>query len=139
MHAPTRYALRVVLVLGLASNLTSAAFGEVGEVGEKVTPAPAPPPAPRTEPVPYALRLDVDIARLSGGTVLWGGTSVIGGASAPPSWCGTMSTPPCDPNGVNALDRTAIGLYDPKAGLAADVLTAAVPGGFVVLDIVDAG
>jgi membrane-associated phospholipid phosphatase len=140
MRARTLHALGLVSAL-LASNVGPEAFGEVGEIGEKkVTPTePRPmPPAP-TEYSPYTLRLDVDIALLLGGVVLWGGTSFIGGGSAPPSWCGTMSTPPCDPNGVNALDHTAIGLFDPKAKLAADVLAGVVPGAYVVLDVVDAG
>lgn len=95
-------------------------------------------PAPRVD-VPYQLRLDVDLALLIGGTVLWGGTSFIGAGSAPPSWCGTATTPPCDPSGVNALDRTAVGLYDPKAKIAANVLTGVVPGALTVMDVVDAG
>jgi membrane-associated phospholipid phosphatase len=44
-----------------------------------------------------------------------------------------------DPNSVNALDRTAIGLYDTKARLAANVMVGVVPGAFTILDIVDAG
>src|SRR4051812_5397275 len=110
------------------------------ETGQPVTPPPpaAMPPAP-TEYSPYTLRLDVDLSLLILGTTLWGGTSFIGAGSTPPPWCGTMSTAPCDASGVNALDRTAIGLYDPKARTAANVMVGVVPAAFTVLDIVDTG
>ena len=88
--------------------------------------------------VPYQLRLDVDLGLFLGGLVLWGGTSFVAG-SAPPSWCGTASTAPCDASGLNALDRTAVGLWDPKARVAADAITGIVPGALTLFDILDAG
>src|SRR4051812_11290809 len=74
---------------------------------------PSPAPAPRAhgpdEPFahdesPYLLRLDVDIATLIGGGVLWLGTSLIGNTTAP-AFCGSTNAPPCDPAQLNALDR----------------------------------
>jgi membrane-associated phospholipid phosphatase len=100
-------------------------------------PAPAPPASPKQSP--YTLRLDVDLSLLLLGTVLWGGTSFVGGGQAPPPWCGSSSTPACDASRVNALDRLAIGLYDTKARLAANIMVGVVPGAFTILDIVDAG
>src|SRR3954468_23819173 len=96
------------------------------------------PPAP-TGYSPYTLRLDVDLPLLILGTTLWGGTSFIGATAAPPPWCGTMSTAPCDRNGVNALDRLAFDRSDTHARLAANVMVGLVPGAFTILDIVDAG
>ena len=89
--------------------------------------------------VPYQLRLDVDLGLFVSGLVLWGATSFVGAGSAPPSWCGTATTPPCDPSGLNALDRTSVGLFDPKARVAADAITGIVPGALTLLDILDAG
>jgi membrane-associated phospholipid phosphatase len=110
------------------------------ETGQPVTPVPpkAMPPAP-TAYSPYTLRLDVDLPLLLLGTTLWGGTSFIGGASAPPPWCGTAETAPCDANGLNALDHLSVGLFDPKARTAANVMVGVVPGAFTILDIIDAG
>jgi membrane-associated phospholipid phosphatase len=100
---------------------------------------PSLPPSPPRVDRPYQLRLDIDITLLLGGTVLWGGTIFVGAGATPPPWCGTMTTPACDPKGLNALDRTAAGLFNPKASLAADILTGVVPGALIALDIVDAG
>jgi membrane-associated phospholipid phosphatase len=117
--------------------LSSVAYADVGQPVNPVPPRPMPP-AP-SEYTPYTLRLDVDLSLLILGTTLWGGTSFIGGSSAPPPWCGTMSTAPCDASGVNALDHVAIGFYNPNAALAANVLVGVVPGAFTILDVVDAG
>jgi len=116
--------------------LSSVAHAEGGAL--ELAPAKAQPPPP-TEHSPYFLRLDVDLPLLILGTTLWGGTSFIGATSAPPPWCGTMSTAPCDPSGVNALDRSVIGLFDPKARAAANAMVGIVPGAFTILDVVDAG
>jgi membrane-associated phospholipid phosphatase len=116
-----------------------AASTAVAAEPEPVVPPPRPmPPAP-TEYSPYTLRLDVDLALLIGGTVLWGGTSVIGAGQAPPSWCGTSTTPACDAGGVNAFDKIAVGQFDPRAKIAADALAGIVPGALTVMDILDAG
>jgi hypothetical protein len=82
---------------------------------DETLPTPVVDAKPARVAVPYRLRLDVDIGLFLGGLVLWGGTSFVGAGSAPPSWCGTATTPPCDASGLNALDRVAVGLYDPKA------------------------
>ena len=42
---------------------------------------------------PYALRLDLDIATLALGTVLWAGTSFVGPTGG--AFCGTSTTAPC--------------------------------------------
>jgi membrane-associated phospholipid phosphatase len=123
------------LALGILL-LSSVAYADGGVV-EPTTPRPLPP-AP-TEYSPYTLRLDVDLPLLILGTVLWGGTSFIGGTSAPPPWCGTMETAPCDAGGVNALDHLAIGLYSKSSHAAADAMVGIVPGAFTILDVVDAG
>ncbi|HEX6835257.1 MAG TPA: phosphatase PAP2 family protein [Polyangia bacterium] len=124
------------LALGILL-LSSVAHAEGGG-GVELAPARAQPPPP-TEHSPYFLRLDVDLPLLLLGTTLWGGTSFIGGASAPPPWCGTMTTAPCDPSGVNALDRTAIGLFNPTMRTAANVMVGVVPAAFTALDVADAG
>lgn len=116
--------------------MSSVAHAEGGAI--ELAPAKTQPPAP-TEHSPYFLRLDIDLPLLILGTTLWGGTSFIGATAAPPPWCGTMSTAPCDANGVNALDHVAIGLYDPKARSAANAMVGIVPGAFTILDVVDAG
>lgn len=126
---------RACLVLPLVWTL---AAGADGRPQHEVPPPRALPPAP-TAYSPYTLRVDLDVALLLGGVVLWGGTSFLGSGSAPPSWCGTASTPPCDPHGIDALDRTVLGRYDPKAALGANVMAGVVPGALAVLDVVDAG
>lgn len=121
------------------ASILYAAVAHADAPPQPVVPEPARlPPAP-TEYSPYTLRLDVDLSLLVGGTLLWGGTSFVGAGSAPPPWCGTMSTPACDPSGLNALDRTILGRYDPNASLAANVLVGVVPGALVALDVIDAG
>src|SRR5262249_47918943 len=109
---------------------------------ERPPVTPTPPrvmwPAP-SDYTPYTLRLDVDLPLLILGGTLWGATAVVGAGSAQPSWCGTMSTPPCDPTNVNVLDRTAVGLNDDGARVAANAMAGIVPAGFAILDIVDAG
>lgn len=125
--------MRLALAILLLSSVARAEGG-----GVELAPAKAQPPPP-TEPSPYFLRLDVDLPLLILGTTLWGGTSFIGGTSAPPPWCGTSSTAPCDAGGVNALDRSAIGLYDPSMRTAANVIVGVVPAAFTALDVADAG
>lgn len=95
------------------------------------------PPAPQY--TPYTLRLDLDLPLLALGTALWGGSSFIGGAGAPPPWCGSDTTPACDRNGVNALDRLAFDRSDESMRIAANVLVGVVPGAFTLLDILDTG
>src|SRR5438067_10567137 len=70
---------------------------------------------------PYALRLDVDIATLVLGGVLWAGTSFIGNTQAP--FCGGTNTPPCDASGVNAFDKLALNHSSSAARTAADVIS----------------
>ena len=85
---------------------------------------------------PYALRLDVDIATIILGTVLWGGTSFIGNTQSP--FCGGSSTPACNPTNINAFDRLAIGHSSQPARTAADVLSF-VPIAYLGLDMFDVG
>ncbi|HWE26757.1 MAG TPA: phosphatase PAP2 family protein [Polyangia bacterium] len=87
---------------------------------------------------PYALRLDVDIAVLTLGTVLWGGTSLIGTTTTQPPFCGGTSTPACDPSGLNALDRLALGRSSQPARTAADIISF-VPIAYLGLDMFDVG
>jgi membrane-associated phospholipid phosphatase len=126
---------RALLIASLCWSIAARADGKP----QLVVPPPRHlPPAP-TVYSPYTLRLDLDLSLLLGGTVLWGGTSFLGAGSAPPSWCGTASTPPCDAHGLNALDRTVLGRFDTKAALAANVMVGVVPGALTVLDVLDAG
>ncbi len=85
---------------------------------------------------PYTLRLDVDIAVVVLGGAIWGGTNFIGNTALP--YCGTATTPPCDPNQVNAFDRLAIGHISQPARTAANVISF-VPIIYVGLDIFDVG
>jgi membrane-associated phospholipid phosphatase len=94
------------------------------------------PPAFTHDESPYALRLDVDIATLIIGGVLWGGTSFIGNTQAP--FCGGTNTPPCDASGVNAFDKLAIGQSSTAARTAANVISF-VPIAYIALDILDVG
>ncbi len=121
----------------LGQTATTPPLGQTATTDQRAQPPP--PPAPRPSHTPYQLRLDVDISLLVLGAALWGGTSFIGGGEAPPPWCGTMSTPPCDRGSVNALDRLGFDLLDPKAALAANVMAGIVPGAMAILDVVDAG
>lgn len=107
-----------------------------------VTLAPARAAAGDAQPFahdesPYALRLDVDIATLTLGTVLWGGTSLIGATTQPP-FCGGSNTPPCDASQVNAFDRLAIGHSSQPARTAADIISF-VPIAYLALDMIDVG
>jgi len=79
---------------------------------------------------PYALRLDIDASLLARGA--WGGTSFIGGAEVAPPWCGTMTTAPCDPGALDALDRPAVGLASDGARLGANVVAGVLPAAFAV-------
>ena len=96
-------------------------------------------PAPPKERSPYQLRIDVDVSLLLLGGVLWGGSSFIGGGEVAPPWCGSPTTPPCNPATLNALDRAAVGLDDGRARLAANIMAGLVPGAFALLDVADAG
>lgn len=89
------------------------------------------------EESPYQLRLDVDIAAVVLGGVLWGGSSLIGNGQ-PGAYCGTSTTPACNAHTLNALDRLALGRSSPGARIAADVLSV-VPVAYFAIDIVDVG
>jgi membrane-associated phospholipid phosphatase len=143
--------VRIALALLVFSSVASAQTGQPNATPQPAaptTPAPAATPPPPTqmrprkntdEHTPYQLRLDVDIPLVILGTTLWAGTSFIGGASAPPPFCGTMSTPPCDRNSVNAFDALAFDHSSNSARLGANVLVGVIPAAFTVLDVVDAG
>jgi membrane-associated phospholipid phosphatase len=108
-----------------------------------LVPAPGAPPAVSPQPFahdesPYALRLDVDIATLVLGGVLWSGTSLIGSTTTQGAFCGTSTTPPCDRGGVNAFDRLAFDHSSPAARTAADIISF-VPIAYLGLDMFDVG
>lgn len=86
---------------------------------------------------PYQLRLDVDIAVVTLGAVLWGGTSFIGNTTAPP-FCGGTNTPPCDASNLNAFDRLAVGHSSQPARTAADIISF-LPIAYLAIDIGDVG
>ena len=85
---------------------------------------------------PYTLRLDVDIAAAVLGGALWGGTNFIGNTALP--YCGTATTPACDPNQVNAFDRLAIGHTSQSARTAANIISF-IPTVYVGIDMFDVG
>ena len=105
-------------------------------VAAPLRPAAADEPFGHDES-PYALRLDVDIATVILGGVLWGGTSFIGATTQPP-FCGGSTTPACDPSAINAFDRLAIGHSSAAARTAADVISF-VPIAYLALDMIDVG
>jgi membrane-associated phospholipid phosphatase len=85
---------------------------------------------------PYNLRLDVDIAVLVAGGVLWAGTGLIGSVSPP--YCGGSNTPPCNAGALNAFDRLAVGQSSRAARTAADAISF-VPIAYLALDMFDVG
>jgi membrane-associated phospholipid phosphatase len=99
--------------------------------------AEEPAPAFAHDESPYQLRLDVDIAAVVLGGVLWGGTSLIGSTPAP-SYCGTSTTPACNPNKLNAFDRLALGHSSAAARTAADIISY-VPILYLAIDMADVG
>ena len=104
--------------------------------------APAAARADKTEAFthdesPYELRLDIDIAAVVLGGVLWGGTTLIGN-TVPPSYCGTSTTPACNPKNLNAFDRLALGHSSQSARTAANIIEF-VPLLYLAIDIGDVG
>lgn len=85
---------------------------------------------------PYKLRLDVDVAVLVAGGVLWGGTSFVGNTGAPT--CGGSNTPACNAGALNAFDRLAVGQSSQAARTAANVISF-VPVAYLALDMFDVG
>jgi membrane-associated phospholipid phosphatase len=112
----------VALVLLIASSLPAR--------GEE-------PPLQHNES-PYRLRLDIDIAAVVLGASLWLGSSLIGDSGTAGSFCGTSTTAPCNPKGLNAFDRLALGHSSTGARTAADVLTF-VSVAYLAIDIADVG
>jgi membrane-associated phospholipid phosphatase len=119
---------RALVALALAGSLTASPTAYAD--------APTEPPIFAHDESPYALRLDVDIATLILGTVLWGGTSFIGNTQVP--FCGGTNTPPCDRSGVNAFDRLAFDHSSAPARTAADIISF-VPIAYLGLDMFDVG
>jgi membrane-associated phospholipid phosphatase len=99
---------------------------------------PAVPSEPFThDESPYALRLDIDIATVVLGATLWGGTGLIGSTTQAP-FCGGSATPPCDPSGINALDRLALNHSSAGARTAADIISF-IPIAYLGIDMFDVG
>lgn len=84
-------------------------------------PAPAAGPGPAAPASPFALRPEVEITVLFAASAAWALPSLFQGEFA------GGRCAPCDPGGVNALDRTVIGLHDDAARVASHVGVAAVP------------
>src|SRR4051812_45651553 len=122
---------RALLVAGLAASIAFAP----GLARADGAP-PKEPPIFTHDESPYALRLDVDIATLILGTVLWGGTSFIGNTQSP--FCGGTNTPPCDRSGVNAFDRLALDQSSQGARTAANIISF-VPIIYLGIDMFDVG
>src|SRR6266542_2592409 len=84
---------------------------------------------------PYQLRLDIDIAAVVLGGVLWAGPNFIGNTTAPPS-CGGSTTPACVVGDLNPFDRLAVGYSSQAARTAADVISL-LPIAYLAIDIID--
>jgi membrane-associated phospholipid phosphatase len=87
---------------------------------------------------PYFLRLDIDIATLALGAVLWGGTTLIGSTTLAPPFCGNTLDSACDRSGLNAFDRLALDHSSQAARTAADIISF-VPIAYLGLDMFDVG
>jgi len=71
---------------------------------------------PAAEPEsPFALRAEVDVTVLLTATAVWALPKLFEDELAPGDCL------PCDPDDVNAFDRTTIGFHDRGAGIASDV------------------
>jgi membrane-associated phospholipid phosphatase len=115
---------RVLLIV-----LTTILLVRVGSADE---------PAFSHDESPYHLRLDVDIATVVLGGVLWAGTGLIGSNTLQAPFCGGSATPPCDPATLNAFDRLAVGHSSQPARTAADVLSF-IPLAYLGIDMWDVG
>jgi len=83
------------------------------------------------EPVPYRLSPSLDVPLVAGGLTLF-----VGGVVALKSLDGP-SCFPCDRDGLNGLDRAALGYESRAARLTSDVLLYTISGGAVIGDLVD--
>jgi membrane-associated phospholipid phosphatase len=82
----------------------------------------AAPGARAEEPAsPFALHAEVDVTVLLTASAVWALPTLFDGVLAP------GNCQPCDPAGVNALDRTVIGNHDAAAEIASDVGIVSLP------------
>jgi membrane-associated phospholipid phosphatase len=88
-------------------------------------------PASAAADSPYTLNLRVDLPLIA----LGGAGSMTALIEVPPAAC----LPDCSPDGINALDRTALGHYSASAYTAANVGVAALMLTPLVLDGIDSG
>ncbi|MCU1283111.1 MAG: phosphoesterase PA-phosphatase related protein [bacterium] len=121
--------MRALVIFGLAASLALSPTA-------RADGPPKEPPIFTHDESPYSLRLDVDIATLILGGVLWAGTSFIGNTQAP--FCGGTNTPPCNAAAVNAFDSLAIGHSSTAARTVADVISF-VPIIYLGIDMLDVG
>jgi membrane-associated phospholipid phosphatase len=106
----------------------------------ELIPLPMEKPKPKKITTPYDLHIDLDVPLLILGTALWAGSSFFDASGdVPGPWCGGTGQAACNPSGLNALDRLALGRHDTNAELWANIMTGVVPGALTVMDIVDAG
>jgi membrane-associated phospholipid phosphatase len=99
-------------------------------------PASAADPGAEEPASPFALRPEVEIPVLVAASAVWALPALFQDELAP----GRCA--PCDPGGVNAFDRTVIGLDDERARVASDVGLVAVPalaGAGALLDVAPFG
>ena len=87
---------------------------------------------------PYQLSAPVDAPLITGGAILWILPLLLVSPTAQGPTCGSMATP-CDINGLNALDRWAVGNHDSSMRIVADVAYAIPMIGFFTLDMLDVG
>lgn len=70
---------------------------------------------------PYTLRLEVELPVLAGAATLWIAPSIANRGNQAPT------CDPCDPSGINALDREVIGLTSTGWDVTGDVLAVTLP------------
>jgi len=82
---------------------------------------PIAAPTVTEPPSPFALHAEVDVTVLLTATAFWALPVLFEDVLA------KGNCQPCDPDGVNAFDRTAIGFHDEAAGTASDIGAVGLP------------
>lgn len=116
----------ILLLMGLADPVDGAAAASGG------TPAWQELPSGDTSPEIYTVNLAIDIPV----TVVAGSVGLVRALFAEKL---ARKSCPCDPAGLNALDRTAVGNHSHAANIAADITVYGIMGALPLLDALDIG